>query len=78
MDGNDVKSGGKCPVMHGANTELGMSVMAWWPNALNLDILSQQDTKTNPLGKDFNYREALKGLARGAVPTEYRDRTDRF
>ena len=62
MDGNDVKSGGKCPVMHGANTELGMSVMAWWPNALNLDILSQQDTKTNPLGKDFNYREALKGL----------------
>ena len=62
MDGNDVRSGGKCPVIHGANTELGQSVMAWWPNALNLDILSQQDSKTNPLGQNFSYREALKTL----------------
>jgi catalase-peroxidase len=36
--------------------------MDWWPNALNLDILHQHDTKTNPLGKDFNYREELKKL----------------
>jgi catalase-peroxidase len=53
---------GKCPVMHGGNTETGKSVMDWWPNALNLDILHQHDTKTNPLGKDFNYREAVKTL----------------
>ena len=53
---------GKCPVMHGANTEAGNSVMAWWPKALNLDILHQQDTKTNPMGADFSYREALKTL----------------
>lgn len=53
---------GKCPVMHGGNTAAGSSVMEWWPNALNLDILHQHDTKTNPLGKDFNYREALKQL----------------
>ncbi|MCB0474243.1 MAG: catalase/peroxidase HPI [Flavobacteriaceae bacterium] len=53
---------GKCPFMHGANTEVKESVMDWWPNALNLDILSQHDTKTNPLGKDFNYREELKKL----------------
>ncbi|WP_112308694.1 catalase/peroxidase HPI [Pseudogemmobacter bohemicus] len=72
MDGNDVKSGGKCPVMHGANTELGMSVMAWWPNALNLDILSQQDTRTNPLGQAFNYREALKGLDVEALKADLR------
>ncbi|GET29432.1 hypothetical protein [Prolixibacter sp. SD074] len=38
---------GKCPVMHGANTESENSVMSWWPNALNLDILHQQVTKTN-------------------------------
>ncbi|MFN8971519.1 MAG: catalase/peroxidase HPI, partial [Alphaproteobacteria bacterium] len=38
------------------------SPMEWWPNTLNLDILHQHDTKTNPLGKDFNYREALKTL----------------
>ncbi len=56
------KPAGKCPVMHGGNTALGKSVTQWWPNALNLDILHQQDTKTNPLGKDFNYREELKKL----------------
>ncbi|NCO62270.1 MAG: catalase/peroxidase HPI [Flavobacteriales bacterium] len=53
---------GKCPVMHGANTAIDKTVMDWWPNALNLDILHQHDSKTNPLGKDFNYREALKKL----------------
>jgi catalase-peroxidase len=58
----DVKVAGKCPVMHGANTSLGQNVMEWWPNALNLDILHQHDTKTDPLGKDFNYREELKEL----------------
>ncbi|WP_370476278.1 catalase/peroxidase HPI [Tamlana flava] len=53
---------GKCPFMHGANTATEKSVMDWWPNALNLDILHQHDTKTNPLGKDFNYQEELKKL----------------
>jgi catalase-peroxidase len=52
----------KCPVMHGGNTAAGKSNMEWWPNALNLDILHQHDTKTNPLGPDFNYREELKKL----------------
>ena len=51
---NDSKTG-KCPVMHGANTETSNSVMDWWPKAINLDILHQHDTKTNPLGSDFNY-----------------------
>ncbi len=61
MDAKADKSG-KCPVMHGAVTEVGSSVMDWWPNALNLDILNQHDTKTNPMGKDFDYREELKEL----------------
>jgi catalase-peroxidase len=52
----------KCPVMHGGATESGMSNMEWWPKALNLDILHQHDSKTNPMGADFNYREALKNL----------------
>ncbi|WP_416366137.1 catalase/peroxidase HPI [Nisaea sp.] len=52
----------KCPVMHGGNTEAKMSPTEWWPKALNLDILHQHDTKSNPLGKDFNYREELKKL----------------
>ena len=61
MDGNDVKSGGKCPVMHGAITETGSSVTEWWPKTLNLDILSQHDAKVNPL-TGFNYREEVKKL----------------
>ena len=53
---------GKCPVMHGGATESGMSNMDWWPKALNLDILHQHDLKTNPMGANFNYREAVKQL----------------
>ncbi len=53
---------GKCPVMHGGNTAVGNSNMAWWPKTLNLDILHQHDGKTNPMGPGFNYREALKQL----------------
>jgi len=53
---------GKCPVMHGGKTSSGSSVTEWWPNALDLDILHQHDTKTNPLGEGFNYREELKKL----------------
>jgi catalase-peroxidase len=52
----------KCPVMHGGATESSMSNMEWWPKSLNLDILHQQDTKTDPMGAGFNYREELKKL----------------
>ena len=57
-----VKITGGCPVAHGANTEFGNSVMDWWPSALNLDILHQHDVKTDPMGRDFNYREEVKKL----------------
>ena len=53
---------GKCPVMHGANTTGNTGNAAWWPENLNLDILHQHDTKTNPMDSDFSYREALKTL----------------
>ena len=51
---------GKCPFHHGANTEVKESVTNWWPNALNLDILHQHDTKSTPYGKDFNYAGEFK------------------
>jgi catalase-peroxidase len=63
---------GKCPVMHGGATALGNSVMEWWPNALNLDILHQHDSKTNPLGQGFNYREELKKLDVEALKADLR------
>ena len=62
MESNNQNNAGKCPVMHGGATTTSVSNMEWWPNALNLDILHQHDSKTNPLDPDYNYREALKTL----------------
>ena len=62
MDNERTTTGGKCPVMHGGATSASAASQNWWPNALNLDILHQHDTKTNPLGADFNYREEVKKL----------------
>ena len=67
MSNNSDSSAGKCPVMHGGSTSVETSRMEWWPKSLNLDILHQHDTKTNPLGAGFNYREALKGLDMAAL-----------
>ncbi|MBL0521741.1 catalase/peroxidase HPI [Aeromonas enteropelogenes] len=62
MSKHPASAPGKCPVMHGGSTSVETSGMAWWPKSLNLDILHQHDSKTNPLGAGFNYREALKQL----------------
>ena len=73
MDGNDLPPADKCPVMHGAITVAGNSNTAWWPETLNLDILHQHDTKVSPLGKDFNYREAVKTLDFEALKKDMHD-----
>jgi catalase-peroxidase len=46
--------------------------MEWWPNALNLDSLHQHDTKTNPMGQDFDYREEVKTLDFEAIKRDMR------
>ena len=61
------ETNGACPVVHGANVAADMSATAWWPKTLNLDILHQHDSKTNPLDPDFNYREEVKTLDLAAV-----------
>ena len=68
-----MSSTNKCPVMHGGNTANDKSNMDWWPNALNLDILHQHDTKTNPMGKSFNYHEELKKLDVKALKKDLTD-----
>ncbi|MHA2097325.1 MAG: catalase/peroxidase HPI [Candidatus Kariarchaeaceae archaeon] len=50
-------------------TSLGTQNRDWWPNQLNLDILRQHDSKSNPLG-DFDYREAVKTLDLNAVKAD--------
>lgn len=64
MENKNSTPSGKCPVMHGALTSSGSANTNadWWPKSLNLDILHQHDTKTDPMGATFNYREALKTL----------------
>ena len=57
-----MQDSGKCPVAHGALTTVSETNTHWWPNALNLDILHQHDTKTNPLGANFDYAQELKKL----------------
>ena len=60
-DGNGTKRVGQCPVMHGGATS-AETMRQWWPKTLNLDILHQHDSKTNPLGAGFNYREEVRKL----------------
>ncbi|MGL4824341.1 MAG: catalase/peroxidase HPI [Plesiomonas shigelloides] len=64
MENKHSTPSGKCPVMHGALTSSGSANTNadWWPKSLNLDILHQHDSKTDPMSAAFNYREALKTL----------------
>ena len=72
MSGNTTGTDGKCPVMHGGNTETGMSTMSWWPKALNLNILRQHDTKSDPMGKGFNYHAEVRKLDFGGLKRDLR------
>ncbi len=55
----------KCPFHHAAGE--GPSNRDWWPNKLNLNILRQHSSLSNPMDKDFNYAEAFKSLDLAAV-----------
>ncbi len=60
-------STGKCPVS-GANTTMGArSNQDWWPNQLNLKVLSHNSPLSDPMGEEFNYAEEFKTLDLGAV-----------
>ncbi|MGR3978844.1 catalase/peroxidase HPI [Acinetobacter sp. 1207_04] len=73
MDKNTPASG--CPFhQQGGQTNVASTNNTdWWPNALNLDILSQHDTKTNPLDPNFNYAEAFNSLDLEAIKQDLRE-----
>jgi catalase-peroxidase len=58
--------------MHGGTTTVSMANLDWWPKSLNLDILHQHDTKTNPMGEGFNYREEVRKLDVAALKNDLR------
>jgi len=73
MDGTDAPEGGKCPVMHGAATNAasrGRSNTDWWPNQLNLKILAQHSSLSDPMDADFDYAEEFKKLDLDAVKAD--------
>ncbi|MDP5218016.1 catalase/peroxidase HPI [Ruegeria sp. 2205SS24-7] len=62
MDGNDIDNTGKCPVMHAHTTFASRSNSDWWPNQLNLRVLHQHSSLSDPMGEGFNYAEEFKKL----------------
>jgi catalase-peroxidase len=61
-------SEGKCPFGHGGRTNVSIQSNAdWWPNRLNLKILSQRSAKVDPMDPGFDYAEAFKKLDLAAV-----------
>ncbi|MEQ9437454.1 MAG: catalase/peroxidase HPI [Cyclobacteriaceae bacterium] len=66
----DVNESSKCPFMGGAldfTAGSGTSNRDWWPNQLNLKILRQHSSLSDPMGKGFDYAEAFKSLDLKAV-----------
>jgi catalase-peroxidase len=63
----------KCPFNHGAGFSgavpagAGTSNRDWWPNALPLEMLHQHSCKSNPMGKDFDYRKEFQSLDYAAL-----------
>ena len=71
-----MEENGKCPVSHGSNSQHSLGSMSnnqWWPDQLNLSILHQHDNKSNPMDKDFDYREEFKKLDYDALKKDLND-----
>ncbi len=65
MDSGNAQSAGKCPFIHGAQASTprsGRSNRDWWPNQLDLGVLRQHASLSDPMDKGFNYAEAFKAL----------------
>ena len=66
----------KCPFTGGALKQMGGGGTRnrdWWPNQLNLNILRQHSSLSNPMGEDFNYAEEFKSLDLNAVKKDIFD-----
>jgi len=61
------ETAGKCPVMHGDTTTGPKAKHQWWPNQLDLKVLHQHSSKSDPMATDFDYAEAFKSLDLDAV-----------
>ncbi len=68
MTDMDANSGSKCPVTGATSRQAtGTSNRDWWPNQLNLKILHQHSSLSNPMGGKFSYSKEFKSLDLAAV-----------
>jgi len=67
MDAKTDEKRGGCPVVHGATNSSMISNSDWWPNQLNLKILHQNSSLSNPMGETFDYAEEFETLDLEAV-----------
>ena len=63
----------KCPFNHGQLATKGTTNRDWWPNQLNLRILHQHSTKSDPMGKDFDYAQEFQSLDFAALKKDITD-----
>ena len=71
---NDKLDAGKCPVMHNANPPTGGTAnQQWWPEQLNLKVLSQKSPLVDPMDESFNYAEEFKKLDLKALKKDLTD-----
>ncbi|MEO2008162.1 MAG: peroxidase family protein, partial [Pirellulaceae bacterium] len=66
----------KCPVLGGSHRHTAVGATAnqhWWPNQLNLKILHQNSSLSEPVGVDFNYAEEFKALELDALKSDIND-----
>jgi len=66
----NVSTEAKCPFTGAAASHTNRD---WWPNQMNLQVLHQHSSLSNPMGKEFNYAEEFKSLNLNAVVKDLRD-----
>ena len=81
----ETASAGKCPMGHGesaAKTAVEQRIQMdpkpatnnkdWWPNQLDLSVLRQQSSLSDPMGPDYDYRKAFTTLAYDSLKADVR------
>ncbi|MBI5661756.1 MAG: catalase/peroxidase HPI [Ignavibacterium album] len=71
---NNSNNGSKCPFPHQTGVSaFGTSINDWWPNRLKLNILRQNSEKSNPIDRNFSYKEAFNSLDYDALKKDLKE-----
>jgi len=73
-DSNEKSEGGKCPFMHGETSgPKGLNNREWWPNSLDLGVLRQHSTLSDPMDPEFDYAKEFESLDLEAIKKDLVD-----